>query len=257
MRLREGDPNARPIFVLFDATGDVLTYLLFAERLPGDRPVYGVRAKGLDERLDPDETVEDMAESAIDSIRTVQPGGTFTLVGNSFGGLVAYEAALRLTRSGMDCDHVVLLDSYVGIRGLPRWRRWRLSLFERPRQWVGWAMSADRIGWVRLRRRVLRRLAPKALRPDRPNVLTPLQAALVDIALEQIRSYGPGSYEGSVIFVRSAERFGRRLDPLLVWRQVTRPDQLNVLHVAGRHWDNLKEEHVGEVVAKVAPYLTE
>ncbi|MBV9832503.1 MAG: acetoacetate--CoA ligase, partial [Marmoricola sp.] len=141
--MREGDPDQRPIFLMFDATGDVLYYLPFVEALPGDRPVYGVRARGLEEDGERDTTVEDMAEAAIDSMRLVQPGGTYTLVGSSFGGLLAHEVAHRLLAGGMGVDVVLLVDSYLDNGVLDPSQRRRFLLWERPLQWVRWLLDAN------------------------------------------------------------------------------------------------------------------
>lgn len=257
VQLREGDPSLRPIFVIFDATGDVLGYLHLVERLPGNRAVYGVRARGLDARLAPDLSVEDMAESAIDCIRAVQPGGVYTLVGNSFGGLVAFEAALRLTRSGMECDHVVLLDTYVGGRRLGRWRRWPRELLERPGQWMQRMRHADTDLWSQLWERFVRRLTPKSLAPERASSLTPLQQAVRKVSQEQLHEYIPGSYEGSVLFVRPKIRFANKIDPLHVWRDAISAGQLTVLPVGGGHFTLLTTSNVDEVVEVLTPYLSE
>lgn len=257
VRLREGDPSLRPIFVIFDATGDVLGYLHLVDRLPGNRAVYGIRARGLDARLTPDMNVEDMAESAIDCIRAVQPGGTYTLVGNSFGGLVAFEAALRLTRSGMECDQVVLLDTYVGGHRLSLRQRYVREILERPQRWVQWVRHADTGLWSHLWQRIVRRLAPKSLAPEQVSSLTPLQQAVRKVSQEQLREYVPGSYDGSVLFVRPTLRFANKIDPVHVWRDATSPGRLTVLPVGGGHFTLLTLANVDEAVAALTPYLSE
>jgi thioesterase domain-containing protein len=62
--------------------------------------------------------VEDLARDYVEVIRRQDPVGPYRLLGFSFAGLVAYEAALQLVASGAEVPLVVLIDStlpeYVG-----------------------------------------------------------------------------------------------------------------------------------------------
>jgi thioesterase domain-containing protein len=52
-----------------------------------------------------------MAARYIETLRAVQPEGPYLLGGWSFGGLVAFEMAQQLWRSGRRVEHVILLDA--------------------------------------------------------------------------------------------------------------------------------------------------
>ena len=131
---------------------------------------------GLDEDGDRDRTVEDMAESAIDSMRLVQPGGTYTLVGYSFGGLLAHEVAHRLLASGMDVDLVLLVDSYLDNGVLSPAERRRFVLWsappmgalvaprETPAGWESWSPGRQ-AGRARARRAARRDTGHRGSRP--------------------------------------------------------------------------------------------
>ncbi len=107
--LKPGSEALPPVFAIHDVSGDVLAYLQLARLLRGPRTVYGVRARGLHAAALRDDTIEDMAESAIAAVRSVQASGPYSFVGYSFGGLVAYEMACRLTAAGQEVSDVVLL----------------------------------------------------------------------------------------------------------------------------------------------------
>jgi thioesterase domain-containing protein len=55
--------------------------------------------------------VEPLAAGHLEAIRAVQPAGPYTLGGWSFGGLVAFEMALRLRAEGHDVGVLALLDA--------------------------------------------------------------------------------------------------------------------------------------------------
>ncbi|MPY57374.1 type I polyketide synthase [Streptomyces spongiae] len=93
-----------PLFLCHAAGGDADVYARLAERLGGDRPVYG-----FDRQPDPDD-VPGRAAEFTRRIREVQPDGPWIVGGWSYGGLVAQEAARLLAAHGT-VSALVLLDS--------------------------------------------------------------------------------------------------------------------------------------------------
>ncbi len=89
-----------PFFGVHGALANVLMYRDLARHLGPDQPVYGLQARGLDGKQEPDTRVEEMAARYITEIRTVQPAGPYYLGGVSFGGVVAYEMAQQLHAQG-------------------------------------------------------------------------------------------------------------------------------------------------------------
>ncbi|HVR95365.1 MAG TPA: thioesterase domain-containing protein, partial [Thermoanaerobaculia bacterium] len=76
-------------------------------------PAYGLQAAGLEEGRAPQETVEEMAECYLDAVRRAVPRGPYRLAGWSFGGLVAFEMARRLSEEGETVGKLVLLDTLI------------------------------------------------------------------------------------------------------------------------------------------------
>ncbi|WP_234186593.1 type I polyketide synthase [Shinella sp. NM-101] len=105
------DSRATPLFICAGMFGNVLNLRHLAQILGGDRPVYGLQARGLYGGLDPHETFEDMARDYIAEIRTVQPSGPYLLAGYSGGGIVAYEIAHQLSALDEEVAHLVMLDT--------------------------------------------------------------------------------------------------------------------------------------------------
>jgi thioesterase domain-containing protein len=76
-----------------------------------DRPFYGLQAMGHEGDQKPDASIEEMAARYIEALRAIQPEGPYLVGGWSFGGLVAFEMAQQLRRSGQRVERVVLLDA--------------------------------------------------------------------------------------------------------------------------------------------------
>ncbi|KPW30650.1 Non-ribosomal peptide synthetase [Pseudomonas coronafaciens pv. atropurpurea] len=100
----------RNVVCIHPAGGTAFCYLSLAKELPEHIGVYGVQSPGLNPGESTEPTVEAMAEAYLQRIAalTTQP---LILTGLSFGGLVAYEMARRLTAAGHRQVTVVLLDT--------------------------------------------------------------------------------------------------------------------------------------------------
>jgi thioesterase domain-containing protein len=83
------------------------------QALGDDQPVYAFQAHGLEQRGIPDWTVERAARRNIQMIRVLRPHGPYLLVGYSFGGLIAIEAAHQLARAGEEVGLLVLMDTFL------------------------------------------------------------------------------------------------------------------------------------------------
>jgi acetoacetyl-CoA synthetase len=107
--------------------GNLFHYEPMVRHLKGDRPVYGLQARGVGGDEAPDTSVEAMAQYCMESMRAIQPDGPYLLCGFSSGGLVAYEMARRLLQEGVEA-RLYLLDSFTANHAESfgsRWRRWR------------------------------------------------------------------------------------------------------------------------------------
>ncbi|MCF5424599.1 amino acid adenylation domain-containing protein, partial [Pseudomonas syringae] len=100
----------RNVVCIHPAGGTAFCYLSLAKELPESIGVYGVQSPGLNPGESTEPSVEAMADAYLRRIAalTSQP---LVLTGLSFGGLVAYEMARRLTAAGHRQVTVVLLDT--------------------------------------------------------------------------------------------------------------------------------------------------
>ncbi|MFH9424722.1 amino acid adenylation domain-containing protein [Streptomyces sp. NPDC017529] len=102
-----------PLFCVHPASGISWPYAGLMRHL-GDRPVYGLQARGLTEPGARPATIADMAADYLAQIRSVQPTGPYHLLGWSFGGAVAHVMATRLQEQGERVALLALLDSAPG-----------------------------------------------------------------------------------------------------------------------------------------------
>lgn len=111
VRIRDG--KGRPIFCVHGAGGNVLNFLDLSRTLETARPIFGLQARGVDGKAQPQASIEEMAADYLDEMRGVQPEGPYVVGGYSGGGIVAFEMARQLTSSGQEVDALFLLDTFV------------------------------------------------------------------------------------------------------------------------------------------------
>lgn len=133
-----GEGPRRPLFLVPGIGGNVLCYGDLARQLGSDQPLYGLQARGLDDRETPFEHIEPMATHYLAEIRRVQAHGPYRLGGSCFGGVVAYEMAQQLRAAGEPVELLFLLESWP-----PAERRWIDGLRSRSNG-LGFLLAAAR-----------------------------------------------------------------------------------------------------------------
>ncbi len=106
----EGGPR-QPFFLVAGMFGNVLNLRHLANLLGGDRPFYGMQARGLFGDAEPHMTLQEAARDYIAEMRLVQPQGPYLLGGFSGGGLTAWEMSRQLEAAGDEVSILVLLDT--------------------------------------------------------------------------------------------------------------------------------------------------
>jgi acetoacetyl-CoA synthetase len=252
--LREGSGD-RPLFIMHGLIGDIYELRAMVEHLETDRPVYGVRARGLDPRVAPDTSVEDMAVEYIRAIKTVQPSGPYALGGYSFGGLTAFEMARRLVAAGERVDRLLLIDAYLHESCLTaRGRAW-FAVAKRARL-VAAGLQDPRSKLPRFLRRTAARVLPFVdAPPPEPDdvVLPPLLRYIEEVDMGAYEAYRPGRYPGSAWFIKARRRERRECNPVPIWSRLI--SDLSIERVPGGHFDIMTEPHVRSLAASVSRCL--
>jgi amino acid adenylation domain-containing protein len=151
-----------PLFCVHPSGGNVLIFHDLARLLGSDQPFFGLQARGVDGKMPPIESIEEMAEQYVAAIRLVQPSGPYHLGGHSSGGVVAFEMARQLAAQGEQVAFLGIMDSLSPLaRELPyrvvdrltnvkrRGAAWALGW---PRRFLGRLSERARVRWRRWRR---------------------------------------------------------------------------------------------------------
>lgn len=135
-----GDSN--PFFCFHGVGGNILNYVTLVPATKNERPLLALQSVGMDGITPPLVSIEEMAKSYIREIKAVQPEGPYLLGGGSMGGMIAFEAAIQLIKSGEKIDKLIMFDtfgpnldlrSYTKERGKPFLVRLKRAFFIRGR----------------------------------------------------------------------------------------------------------------------------
>jgi thioesterase domain-containing protein len=109
--IRSGSAQARKVFCLPGAGANATSFIEFASRSHGNACFIGLEAPTLLGRDGEAPTLQAAAGRYVAAIRSLQPEGPYHLIGHSFGGWVALEAARQLIAAGATVAPVVLVDT--------------------------------------------------------------------------------------------------------------------------------------------------
>jgi len=271
LRAASGRRPGAPLFLLHGMGGSVMVLRGLARAIGGERAVWGVEAEGMDGQTTPHGSVEEMADAAVQEIRSVAPQGPYLLAGYSFGGLVALEVARRLAAAGEEVALLAMLDTFphpltwpIGCRARAIWRQ--VHVYASAKVWARLIRRAfgkvrGRTPWaafVQLCRGAVRAVtipmdimgtawvydlagrAPKPAEllapPDRNATTTASYEAIervTNAARRAFRSYKPTPYDGALLVVHATEQQVVPFEPQGVWGHLV--GRLQVIDVATDH----------------------
>jgi thioesterase domain-containing protein len=234
--------------------------------LPEGQPVYAIDMEWLCDAKQ-DYTIEQLAEFCLDVIRRIQKTGPYYFCGYSFGGVVAYEMAMRLLSEGDSASLVALLDTtnpalISNLSGSDSLQFRKTYLIDRLKKYAhhllrgevqafmgrGLAFVTARAGRffmppIKVGFRIMNRSLPETLRSNDPGFL------------KAWNSYVPKRYPKSLICFRVEDRGPEHdQDPSMGWDAcVTGGVQVHV--VPGGHVDMMRMPSVRTVADKLAAYL--
>jgi oxalate---CoA ligase len=99
-----------PLFCFHPLGGWIKEYLYISQFFDQDRPVFGIRARGLEPAEKPVQTIEEAVREYIDAIKTVRKEGPYDLLGFSTGALYAFECACQLQKRGESVTFLGIID---------------------------------------------------------------------------------------------------------------------------------------------------
>ncbi len=111
------DGLGTPLYCVHAVSGSPYPYAGLGRMIGADQPVYALEAPGFDNPLEPVADVGALADRYVSLLRGRHDTGPVSLLGWSFGGVVAHEMAVRLTAAGADVRVLILVDSFCPVPG--------------------------------------------------------------------------------------------------------------------------------------------
>jgi thioesterase domain-containing protein len=247
--LREGREEPA-IFVTHGLGGNVLDLYQTVKHLDISNPVYGIQAKGSDLKSEPLRKVPDMADFFVAEIQKTRRHGPYFLIGYSFGGVVMFETARRLTNKGESVAYLGIVESYPYREFLPTTEKLRIKgqLLKRHARIFSRIPMNKKIGYIAkgTDREAYSSWDDKGNPGRRPINVTFADAdrrrQCEELAL---KSYQPGYYEGKIHFVRAEERIASfPSSPRRAWGTFTREIVTDItpgdhFQILSRHYEGL------------------
>lgn len=261
-----GSGSGTPLFCFPGAGGGVGVFREMASLIADDQSVYGIDMQRFFDG-DRNFTVERLADLCLPTIRVMQTHGPYHLCGYSFGALVAYEVAIRLSRDGERVGVVAVIDT-----GNPAFRTHLSSadttqlqktyVANRLRKYLR-SLTSGNIGTIAnslsalfaaragiRTRRLIRNMCRLINRPM-PDVFRHNDRALFDAW----KAYNPPASTLPLLLFYEAHRcaeYGG--DQTLGWGLCT-SGEIDVELGFGGHVEMMKPQHVRNFAAKLSEYL--
>jgi thioesterase domain-containing protein/acyl carrier protein len=244
----KGSPERAPLYCVHGAGGNVLNFKFISDRLGPLQPFYGLQAQGVDGRVPPLTTIEEMAAQYVEAIRAVDPRGPYQLAGYSAGGVIAIEMAQQLAKLGAKTSLLAMIDTLAPVaarRPIPRWKKLWLM-----RHW-NLQFLLDRSSRRRKGREGDVLYAQALERAARGEPLPPelVEHHLFRNFIDAQSRYTPAAYEGDVLLFRAAQAETQYLaaGPTLGWDEYVK-GALRVVEVTGSHFTMMSEPGVSQLI---------
>ena len=233
--LRVGGSNP-PFFLVaggFGAEAELLVYAGLVRHLNNRQPFYGLRIRGVDDLVEPAESVEQIAAEHLAEIRKVQPHGPYFIGGSCVGGVVALEIAQQIRAQNEEVGSLILVDS--------RFPSWNWLLRNRFREfWNGDVVPL----WRSLRQSqanfqtALKDRIAIRFNPSSEQKVGREKTRIGWKYLRTIMRYSPRPYAGQIILLVCEEEKTRAR--IRIWRDVA-DEGLKIHFIPGDHITHLRQ----------------
>ncbi len=252
------------VFFIHGLGGNVTELFPMTRRMTYPGAVIGIQARGLTGEDPPHPSVEAMAAEYLREVKAFQPEGPYYLCGYSFGGLVAFEMALRLWERGDEVGLVGLFDTTMSRLRWPL-RVWLSIAGRRLAQFAADASAAPIHTWPAAIRRAASHVRDRLRgyptqteqnRPPLPNVLKAAPIRVLRVATAAMIAsarYRPGFYPGELTLFSPVEREPGLPSLQSIWRKHARA--LSIVEIAGTHSTMLSAPNAESTAACLTQHL--
>jgi amino acid adenylation domain-containing protein len=109
--LKEEKNSPRHLFFTHDGTGEVDAYIQLCKSLEPGYNCWGIKADQLEGYAPKNLNVENIAAKYIERMKMIQPTGPYSLLGWSFGGLIAFEMVRQLEQKKQSMNFFAMIDT--------------------------------------------------------------------------------------------------------------------------------------------------
>jgi aspartate racemase len=247
----------------------------------------------MDGQTEPHTKIQDMAADYIKEMRTVQPHGPYFIAGYSLGGVVAFEMAQQLVRSGEKVAVLAIFDTncptfnseippFSYRAHIHQLNLSRLTTTEKMIYILEWALrktfsygvyfhllnisrlkTSEKIIYIGERafrkfKNLLAKLADKFYLwagRQKPGELPQYLQRIQEANVKAMKNYVPQVYPGRLTLLRAIERpTGRYYDPYLGWGELA-AGGVEIVEVPGNHFTLLWEPRVRVMAQKLRECL--
>jgi len=265
----ETKKHEKSVFLIPGLGGHGIVFHDLANRLNNQVNVYRLLAPGANRRLQPINSLVELAKFYVTEIKKTQPCGPYHLIGYSFGGLVAFEISQQLTRSGEDVALLAAIDTAppMSLHHLnPVHRSYRIARYhilnqmQRAVRLVRAFSDSGRNGQAEPHFEMLGRgyaiLVAMPEKTHESDISLSLERT-IEAHKDATRSYRPDYYQGRMVLIWSKIQHRRltaaRWYSLYQWTEWV--GDLTVETVSGTHLDMVKEPNVTAVASLIMERL--
>lgn len=215
--------SGEPLIILHGQTADTFIPAILGK----EHPYFGFIHPGSDGEAIKFNSVEEMAGTYLEQLLAHKPEGPYYIGGFSFGGVLAFEMALQLTKMGHKVPFVILFDSYA----CPEPFRWHKSIHKIIK-------SNLIVPPVMLALNLMKSLVCEScIIAGKPTPVSLRPFYIVKKYAQLLKVYKPGKFEGKTVLFRAIQNFSS-LENLGWMHHVT---DLEVIPLNAGHVTILKE----------------
>ncbi|NIM96109.1 MAG: amino acid adenylation domain-containing protein [Anaerolineales bacterium] len=254
------DGSNPPVFCVSPSVIDVITYHELSMHLGDEQPFYAIYSPLIGDWNSGKERLEPIASRLLAQIRERFPQSPYYLGGYSAGGMVAFEMAQQLYRSGEGVGLLVLLDTFGTDypKLLPWVTPWLFNAFRVIRRiqtyiWKFWILDRKgKLDYLRFRP-IQTWLQNRYGEISRPPAYKGLDDKLYLTPGRQ--QYQPQPYKGKTVLIRAEKGLlGVKHDPTMGWEGIL-TGEFDVCLVPGDHESILFGPRIAQMGKLLQPYL--
>lgn len=209
-----------------------------------ERPVYGYLHVGSDGEKINFKSVEDMSDAYLAQLLAVKPQGPYYLGGYSFGGVLAYDMAVKLQKMGHEVPFLTLIDTLIPLEKEPV--IWQRSFFKIIRKNI---LGPAKRKLILLSKRYMCRIY---ILMKNPVPVKLRNFYILDKYHLLSGRYSGAKFNGELLLFKATEN--RSSIKNLGWEKLT--DNINLVTVKGDHETIIEEKESCRIIHnEIAKYL--